>query len=61
MAQQHRMNLIKLIVKKITNIDDIENQNIDDLLGKAIKIIVDWKNRQPKYDSATPKKYETSE
>lgn len=55
------MNLIKLIVKKITDVDDIEPEDVDNLLAEAIRIVVGWKNSQPKFDSATPKKFITSE
>ena len=61
MTHEHRMNLVKMIVKKITDTDDIQKQNIDDLLQQAIKIVIEWKNNQPKFDSATPKKYVSEE
>jgi hypothetical protein len=37
------MNLIKVIVKKILDVDDFEAEGIDDLLAKAISAVRRWK------------------
>ena len=57
MAQESRMNLVKVILKKILNHDDTPYSHIDELLEKATNIVREWRQNQPQFDSATPKKY----